>query len=122
MVGGTGTISTYSTGLYLYHNLPILQIHNNISHTDTDTDIHSWLFHNKISSNYCIPYMGKSVHVHDCLLRACIGRGYFTERNGTLENTERLCTSSLQYLISTNCTPMDRARRVLHAGNHIVGT
>ena len=28
----------------------------------------------KISSNYCIPYMGKSVHVHDCLLRACISR------------------------------------------------
>ena len=35
-------------GLYLYHNLPILQIHNSISyqigHTDTDTDIHSWLY------------------------------------------------------------------------------
>ena len=45
------------------------------------------------------------------------GRGYFTERNGTLENTERLCKSSLQCLISTNCTPMDRVRRVLHAGN-----
>ena len=49
------------------------------------------------------------------------GRGYFTERNA-LENTEQLCKSSLQCLISTNCTPMDRARRVLHAGNHIVGT
>ena len=73
----TNCIFTKS-GLYLYHNLPILQIHNNISHqigrTDTDTDIHSWLFHNKISSNYCIPYMGKSVHVHDCLPRACITR------------------------------------------------
>ena len=37
-----------TAGLYLYHNLPILQIHNNISHqigrTDTDTDIHSWLY------------------------------------------------------------------------------
>ena len=35
-------------GLYLYHNLPIMQIHNNISYhigrTDTDTDIHSWLY------------------------------------------------------------------------------
>ena len=32
-------------GLYLYHNLPILQIHNTISYqisrTDTHTDIHS---------------------------------------------------------------------------------
>ena len=55
-------------------------------------------------------------------LFSAAGRGYFTERNGTLENTEQLCKSSLQCLISTNCTPMDRARRVLHAGNHIDGT
>ena len=37
-----------SPGLYLYHNLPILQIHTNISYhidrTDTDTDIHSLLY------------------------------------------------------------------------------
>ena len=36
------------SGLYLYHNLPILQIHKNISYqisrTDTDTNIHSWLY------------------------------------------------------------------------------
>ena len=64
----------YTSGLYLYHNLPILQIHNNISlqigRTDTDTDIHSWLFHNKISSNYCIPYMGKCTCMTVCCVRA----------------------------------------------------
>ena len=36
------------SGLYLYHNLPILQIHKIISYyigsTDTDTDIYSWLY------------------------------------------------------------------------------
>ena len=38
----------YEAGLYLYHNLPILQIHNYISYqigrTDTNTDIHGWLY------------------------------------------------------------------------------
>ena len=33
--------------------------------------IHSWLYQ---LSNYCILYMGKSVHVHDCLLHMCITR------------------------------------------------
>ena len=37
-----------SAGLYLYHNLPILQIHKKFSYqigrTDTNTDIHSWLY------------------------------------------------------------------------------
>ena len=41
-------ITHKDAGLYLYHNLPILQMHNNISYqigrTDTDTDIHSWLY------------------------------------------------------------------------------
>ena len=34
--------------MYLYHNFPILQIYDNISYhigcTDTNTDIHSWLY------------------------------------------------------------------------------
>jgi len=36
----------YSTGLYLYHNLPILQIHNYISYQigHTYTNIHGWLY------------------------------------------------------------------------------
>ena len=41
-------ITHQDAGLYLCHNLPILQIHNNISYqigrTDTDTDIDSWLY------------------------------------------------------------------------------
>ena len=37
------------------------------------------------------------------------GRDYFTERNGTLENTEQLCKSSLHSLNYTNCIPLDRA-------------
>ena len=41
-------LNNWLPGLYLYHNLPILQIHENISYhigrTNTNTDIHSWLY------------------------------------------------------------------------------
>ena len=42
-------------------------------------------------------------------------RDYFTELNRSLENKELLCKSSLHSLNSTNCIPLDRARRALHA-------
>ena len=60
----------------------------------------------------------------DCvtdLLVSFDGWDYFTERNGTLENTEQLCKSSLHSLNYTNCIPLDRARRALHAGTLFAG-
>ena len=47
---------------------------------------------------------------------------YFTERNEHLE-TRNSCviTSSLHSLNSTNCIPLDRARRALHAGTLFAG-
>ena len=46
-------------GLYLYHNLPILQINNCISYQigRTDTDIHGWLDIIVLSINFRIPYL-----------------------------------------------------------------
>ena len=53
---------TTAPGLYLYHNLPILQIHKKISYhigrTDTDTDIHSWLYQSSKFKVSFRPVMG----------------------------------------------------------------
>ena len=40
--------------------------------------------------------------------------------NGTLD-AEQLCKSSLHSLNSTNCIPLDRVRRALHAGTLFAG-
>ena len=74
---------TMVSGLYLYHNLPILQIHKNISYqigrTDTDTDIHSWLYqligHHKFIVVIIAFHTWASLCTCMTVCRACIDSG-----------------------------------------------